>query len=470
VRRAANGEGVGAAERERRAGRTAIETAIVSDELPAEARLAAVLDHLGIARAHFAGRAGPDWEGLAARRPERIASLSLLCPAALDPAALAGLAPRLLVVTGDHGPGAHRVRAALPRVVPAATCVLRDYAGLTWADLAAERGREISGAMRDFLAGIEAREPLPAANPAAREGEIAGISFTVRGAGPPLVLLPLDLAPTQWSALVPRLAERWCTLVLGGPHLGSVASLEERGRSGYMAIVRQLLELLAIRPADTVLELGCGSGVILRELARGTADSNRLIGIDRSPYLLGEARALARRHGLAERLELCLGSGEALPLPDAAIDVALSSTVAEEGDAGRMLSELARVTRPGGRVGVVVRAVDRGCWINLPLAPTLKAKAEAPGTIGGGVGAQGCADASLYYRLPALGLRGLVAFPQLVAVRPPSPRLARYQQQILAALTPAESEAWRRAVAAAERDGTFFIAQPFHGAVATKPD
>jgi SAM-dependent methyltransferase len=438
-------------------------------ELPVEVRLAAVLDHLGIARAHFAGRAGPDWEGLAARRPERIASLTLLCPAALDPEALQGLASRLLAVTGDHGPGPRRVRAALTLVAPAATATLHDYAGLTWADLAAERGGEIGAAMQDFLAGIEAREPLPAVNPTVRDGETAGISFKVQGAGPPLVLLPLDLAPTQWTALVPRLAERWCTVVLAGPYLGSVASLEERGRSGYMAIVRQLLDLLAIGPGERVLELGCGSGVILRELARRTAGANRLIGVDRSPYLLGEARELAARGGVAERFEMCLGSGETLPLADASVDVALSSTVAEEGDAGRMLAELVRVTRPGGRVGVVVRAHDRGCWVNLPLDPALKAKVEAAGTIGGGLGPQGCADASLYSRLPALGLTGVVAFPQLVAVRPPSPRLTRYQQQILAALTPAEIEAWRRAVAAAENDGSFFIAQPFHGAVAAKP-
>jgi SAM-dependent methyltransferase len=437
--------------------------------MPVEARLLAALDHLGIARAHFAGRAGTDWEGFAARHPERMASLTLLCPAALDPAALQGLAPRLLVVTGDHGPGPRRVQRVLPLLPQAATRVLDDYAGLTWADLAVERGGEIGAAMRDFLAGVGERESLRAACPTEPEGEVAGISFKVRGAGPPLILLPLDLAPTQWSALLPELATQWCTIAFGGAHLGSVASLEERGRSGYIAIVHQLLDLLAIMPGETVLELGCGSGVIMRELARRTAGANRLIGVDRSPYLLGEARTLARRAGLAERIELREGSGEALPLPDASVDVALSSTVAEEGDAERMLAELVRVTRPGGRVGVVVRAVDRGCWVNLPLDPALKAKVEAPGTIGGGVAPRGCADAGLYQRLTALGLTRLVAFPQLVAVRPPSPRIARYQQQILAALDPAETEAWRRAVAAAESDGTFFIAQPFHGAVATKP-
>jgi hypothetical protein len=89
--------------------------------------------------------------------------------------------------------------------------------------------------------------------------------------------------------------------------------------------------------------------------------------------------------------------------------------------------------------------------------------------IGGGMSPGGCADASLYQRFHALGLKELHCFPQLVAVRPGSPRLARYQQQILAALSPAETEAWRRAVARAEREGTYFVAQPFHCAVGTKP-
>jgi hypothetical protein len=89
--------------------------------------------------------------------------------------------------------------------------------------------------------------------------------------------------------------------------------------------------------------------------------------------------------------------------------------------------------------------------------------------IGGGMSPGGCADASLYQRFHALGLKELHCFPQLVAVRPGSPRLARYQQQILAALSPTETEAWRRAVARAESEGTYFVAQPFHCTVGTKP-
>jgi hypothetical protein len=90
--------------------------------------------------------------------------------------------------------------------------------------------------------------------------------------------------------------------------------------------------------------------------------------------------------------------------------------------------------------------------------------------IGDGAAPKGVADASLYRRLGALGLRALKCFPQLVSVVPGSERIERYQQQILlAALTPAEARTWHQAVAAAERDGTFFIAQPYHCAVATKP-
>ena len=51
-----------------------------------------------------------------------------------------------------------------------------------------------------------------------------------------------------------------------------------------------------------------------------------------------------------------------------------------------MLAEMVLVTKPGGRVGVVCRSEDLPMIINLPLPSKLKAKLEAPGTAGGGVG------------------------------------------------------------------------------------
>ena len=63
------------------------------------------------------------------------------------------------------------------------------------------------------------------------EGEAAGISYRIRGAGPPLLLMPLELAPSQWAPLLPPLAQHYSIIELGGAYRGTVALLEARGRS-----------------------------------------------------------------------------------------------------------------------------------------------------------------------------------------------------------------------------------------------
>jgi hypothetical protein len=151
--------------------------------------------------------------------------------------------------------------------------VLRSYAGVTWSDLATERGDEILGAMCGFLSRHDANPSLTTLAATAPEGEIAGISYRVQGAGPPLVLLPLELSPRQWGPLIPALAAHWTTITLGGAHLGSVASLEERGRSGYIGVVRGLLDQLTIRARRTSGRSGLRLG---RDHARiGAPDGRR---------------------------------------------------------------------------------------------------------------------------------------------------------------------------------------------------
>src|SRR5262249_18583307 len=176
--------------------------------------------------------------------------------------------------------------------------------------------------------------------------------------GPPLILMPLSLAPSQWEPLIPVLSTRYCTISLGGPLLGVVRILEGRGRSNYLTLVRNVLDLVGIRPGEVVLEVGGGSGVVVREIARRTAGANRIIDIDINPYLLREAETLAKRAGLAERIAFRRGRAEAIPLAESSVEVALSFTVMEEGDADRMLAELVRVTKPGGRIGAIVRPTD----------------------------------------------------------------------------------------------------------------
>jgi hypothetical protein len=94
---------------------------------------------------------------------------------------LAPLAGRLLVVTGDQGPGARRVQAGLNDLPQAVTVVLEDYAGRTWADIATERGDSIGAAMQEFLMRLDV---LPRAAPPGAEGVIPKARI-VDSLGPP---------------------------------------------------------------------------------------------------------------------------------------------------------------------------------------------------------------------------------------------------------------------------------------------
>ncbi len=69
---------------------------------PVEERLLELLGHLGIAQTHVAGRTFADLAGLAANHPDRVASLSLVCPFIVD-TDVRTLASRLLVITSDRG-------------------------------------------------------------------------------------------------------------------------------------------------------------------------------------------------------------------------------------------------------------------------------------------------------------------------------------------------------------------------------
>jgi len=248
-----------------------------------------------------------------------------------------------------------------------------------------------------------------------------------------------------------------------------IGSLEARGHTaGYLGVVRRLIEEAELRPGETVLEVGCGTGVLDRWLAGHTGRANRIVGVDISRYLLREAMALASKEGLEGVVAFREGSAEALPFPENSFDVAMSSTVIQRVDADRMLREMVRVAKPGGRVAVVGHAHDLPRWVNLALPAELKARVEAPGWASDRGHQLGCDEASLYGRFHQVGLSHIKMFPQFAAFAEPS-RLQSLQGEILPTLSPDAVQEWRHVVAQAEAAGTFFIATPFHCAVGTKP-
>jgi hypothetical protein len=186
--------------------------------------------------------------------------------------------------------------------------------------------------------------------------------------------------------------------------------------------------------------------------------------------MLREAAALANQAGIGAQIEFREGSAEAIPMPDNSVDVSLLFTVMEEGDADRMLAELVQVTRPGGRIAAIVRAIDMPAWMTSPLSPAVRAKVDQPGIAGGGVALAGCADTSLYERFHVAGLIRRRCFPQLAVIDPTEiSRITIIKQRALATLSGEEVAEWQSSVARAEANQTFFIATPYHCAVGTKP-
>ena len=435
-------------------------------ELSVADRLLQVLDHLGIERAHFAGSMLADVTGFAQAHSERIASLTLVCPPRLDPNALRRLGARLLVIAGDQGRPAAMLRDAVMNLPEAKVIWLPGYFSPPWADPVADCTANVETALLEILS--RDRPPKDGVVHGDVQGSVAGITYHSQGEGPPLVLLPLSLASSQWDPLLPKLSARCRTVMLGGPELGFLAMLESRGGSaGYLSVVRRIMDAVQLRPGEVILEVGCGSGVLDRWLAQHTMHGNHIIGVDVNRYLRREATALAAQEGLTDVIAFQEGDAQALPFPNNHVDVALSFTVLEEGNADRMLAELVRVAKPGGRVAAMVRALDIPWVINVPLRPEVKTKAQIPH---GFVEAQGCADAGLYRRFHQAGLTRVQMWPQFATFdQPHTPQAQFAYGAILGALTAEETQEWHAAMAQAVTNGTYFIAQPFHCAVGTKP-
>ena len=274
--------------------------AVVAQEThPVEERIVELLRCLGIEKAHAAAYLPGDWSGLLERHPSAVASLTLICPRGMKTEVVRPHAGRLLIVSGDGGNTVADLMRAVHDLPGATVTMLRDYFSPMWADVMADRTGEVTAAMSEFLSLREKESPLPPVRLPAGEGEEAGISYTVRGSGPPLLLFPLGLAASQWEPLLPALSEGYTTITLGGPYLGMVAFLETRG-PGYLRVVRGVVDEVGLQPGQRVLEVGCGAGTVARWLARYTGKRNPIVGADINPYLLREAGRLAVSEGLGD--------------------------------------------------------------------------------------------------------------------------------------------------------------------------
>ena len=149
------------------------------------------------------------------------------------------------------------------------------------------------------------------------------------------------------------MAERdpWRTVDAQPDVRAMIAGLEARGGTRAQVRLRaRFLRFVPVRRGQRVLEVGCGTGVVLRDLAPRVGRRGAVVGVDASRTILQTARRLCRTH---PNITLRHADGARLPFADAQFDAALAMTVIlHVAEPLGVVREMARVTRPGGRVGL----------------------------------------------------------------------------------------------------------------------
>ena len=127
--------------------------------------------------------------------------------------------------------------------------------------------------------------------------------------------------------------------------LPSAATLASLGCGNPVAVAE-------LHEGETVLDLGSGGGIDVLLSARRVGPGGFAYGLDMTDEMLQLARKNAAEAG-ATNVEFVKGTIESIPLPDASVDVVISNCVINlAADKGAVFAEVARVLRPGGRIGI----------------------------------------------------------------------------------------------------------------------
>lgn len=125
------------------------------------------------------------------------------------------------------------------------------------------------------------------------------------------------------------------------------------------AVKDEILRRLRVGPGHRVLDVGCGNGTDVLELARHVGDAGEVVGVDVSEEAV--AGAIGRSLAAGANVSFQVASAYALPFPDGSFDACRSERMVQHlEDPVAGVREMLRVTRPGGRI--LVADPDHGMW------------------------------------------------------------------------------------------------------------
>lgn len=272
---------------------------------------------------------------------------------------------------------------------------------------------------------------------------------------------------------VDRLTDPWRQVDASGEVDCLIQILEERGAISELAELRsRWLEFADVRPGYRVLDVGCGTGVVARDLGQRVGEQGRVVGVDPSRRLIQEAVRRAKGQGLEGRIEFRSADGAVLPFPDGSFDLVLAATVFSHIPNGlEVLAEMTRVTRSGGTVAVfdhdidtmVVNASDRELSRRI-----IHAYCDCHFT-------SGWAGRELYGLFRQVSLEDISILPLVLS----STEFGAYWQQVIerastvavktGAVSQEEADKWRAELEQKGREGRFFGCRNYYCLRGRKP-
>jgi cyclopropane fatty-acyl-phospholipid synthase-like methyltransferase len=146
-------------------------------------------------------------------------------------------------------------------------------------------------------------------------------------------------------------------------HLGYFANGTETLAAALDAHTDLVAGLARLEDAESVLDVGCGLAAPALRIARRCGC--RVTGVNISGEQVRQGRALIAEHGLSDRVTVQRGDARALDFPDASFDAivcleAAGDICVNEADKARLVDDLFRLVRPGGRVGFSDLALREG--------------------------------------------------------------------------------------------------------------
>jgi arsenite methyltransferase len=148
--------------------------------------------------------------------------------------------------------------------------------------------------------------------------------------------------------------DQWHRWLLDVRHGGDAEAREQMLVKSLHPIRDRVLDRAELRPDDTLLDVGCGDGLIAFGALDRLGQAGRVIFSDVSADLLDHCRAAAEASGQLDRCEFVYATADRLEgIPDASVDVVTTrSVLIFVKDKAAAFSEFRRVLRPGGRISL----------------------------------------------------------------------------------------------------------------------